>query len=116
MGAMERLFQLMKDKHASDMFFAINSPVHIKINGNLIPVNQQRMDHANIMAMLAEVVEQEDLERLERENELNIGIGVPGLGRFRLSAFRQRGTISAVFRYVPGYSEYQHTEPATGAQ
>nr|WP_189355736.1 PilT/PilU family type 4a pilus ATPase [Undibacterium squillarum] len=99
---MERLFQLMKDKHASDMFFAINSPVHIKINGNLIPVNQQRMDHANIMAMLAEVVEQEDLERLERENELNIGIGVPGLGRFRLSAFRQRGTISAVFRYVPG--------------
>ncbi|WP_229792956.1 PilT/PilU family type 4a pilus ATPase [Undibacterium squillarum] len=92
----------MKDKHASDMFFAINSPVHIKINGNLIPVNQQRMDHANIMAMLAEVVEQEDLERLERENELNIGIGVPGLGRFRLSAFRQRGTISAVFRYVPG--------------
>lgn len=102
MGAMERLFQLMKDKHASDMFFAINSPVHIKINGNLIPVNQQRMDHANIMAMLAEVVEQEDLERLERENELNIGIGVPGLGRFRLSAFRQRGTISAVFRYVPG--------------
>ncbi len=102
MGAMERLFQLMKDKHASDMFFAINSPVHIKINGNLIPVNQQRMDHANIMAMLAEVVEQEDLERLERENELNIGIGIPGLGRFRLSAFRQRGTISAVFRYVPG--------------
>jgi twitching motility protein PilU len=36
--AMDRLFQLMKEKNASDMFFAVNSPVHIKINGNLIPI------------------------------------------------------------------------------
>ena len=102
MAAMERLFQLMKDKHASDMFFAINSPVHLKINGNLLPINQQRMDQANILALLAEVVAPEHLEILERENELNIGIGAAGIGRFRLSAFRQRGSISAVFRFVPG--------------
>ena len=31
--AMERLFQLMQEKHASDMFFAANSPVHLKIGG-----------------------------------------------------------------------------------
>jgi Tfp pilus assembly ATPase PilU len=42
--AMERLFQLMKEKNASDMFFAVNSPVHIKINGNLIPINQHKLD------------------------------------------------------------------------
>ncbi|MEB0138560.1 MULTISPECIES: PilT/PilU family type 4a pilus ATPase [unclassified Undibacterium] len=102
MAAMERLFQLMKEKHASDMFFATNSPVHLKINGNLLPINQQRMDQANIFSLLSEVVSPEHLEVLERENELNIGIGAPGIGRFRLSAFRQRGTISAVFRFVPG--------------
>ncbi|WP_223827252.1 PilT/PilU family type 4a pilus ATPase [Undibacterium oligocarboniphilum] len=102
MGAMERLFQLMKEKHASDMFFAMNSPVHLKINGNLLPINQQKMDQGNILSLLSEVVSPEHLEVLERENELNIGIGAPGIGRFRLSAFRQRGSISAVFRYVPG--------------
>ncbi|MDE2429374.1 MAG: PilT/PilU family type 4a pilus ATPase [Burkholderiales bacterium] len=99
---MDRLFQLMKDKHASDMFFAMNSPVHLKINGNLLPINQQKMDQTNILSLLSEVVSPEHMAQLESENELNIGIGAPGIGRFRLSAFRQRGTISAVFRFVPG--------------
>ncbi|MEN3275259.1 MAG: twitching motility protein PilU [Massilia sp.] len=99
--AMERLFQLMKEKNASDMFFAVNSPVHIKINGNLIPINQHRLDPDNIASLLSEVATPEQLAELERENELNMGISVPNLGRFRLSAFRQRGSISAVFRFVP---------------
>ncbi len=99
--AMDRLFQLMKEKNASDMFFAVNSPVQIKINGNLIPINQQKLDPDNIDALLSEVASTEQMAELRRENELNMGISVPNLGRFRLSAFRQRGTISAVFRFVP---------------
>lgn len=100
--AMDRLFQLMKEKNASDMFFAINSPIHLKINGTLLPINQQKMDEENIHSLLAEVVTAEYLQQLKKENELNIGIGVPGVGRFRLSAFKQRGSTSAVFRFVPG--------------
>ncbi len=99
--AMDRLFQLMKEKNASDMFFAVNSPVHIKINGNLIPINQQKLEPDNITALLAEIASPAQMEELERTNELNMGISVPKLGRFRLSAFRQRGSISAVFRFVP---------------
>ncbi|MFZ6674102.1 PilT/PilU family type 4a pilus ATPase [Undibacterium sp. Rencai35W] len=101
--AMDRLFQLMKEKQASDMFFAMNSPIHLKINGNLLPINQQKMDQANILSLLSEVVAPEHMQQLERENELNIGIGAPGIGRFRLSAFRQRGSVSAVLRFVPGH-------------
>jgi twitching motility protein PilU len=98
---MERLFQLMKEKNASDMFFAVNSPVHIKINGNLIPINQNKLEPENIEVLLAEIASPEQMAELERDNELNMGISVPNLGRFRLSAFRQRGSISAVFRFVP---------------
>jgi twitching motility protein PilU len=98
---LERLFQLMKEKNASDMFFAVNSPVHIKINGNLIPINQNKLEPENIEVLLAEIASPEQMAELERENELNMGISVPKLGRFRLSAFRQRGSISAVFRFVP---------------
>jgi twitching motility protein PilU len=99
--AMDRLFQLMKEKNASDMFFAVNSPVHIKINGNLIPINQQKLEPENIHALLAEIATPEQMEELANTNELNMGVSVPNLGRFRLSAFKQRGTISAVFRFVP---------------
>ncbi len=99
--AMDRLFQLMKEKNASDMFFAVNSPVHIKINGNLIPINQHKLDPDNIDSLLSEIISPEQLDELNRTNELNMGISVPNLGRFRLSAFRQRGSVSAVFRFVP---------------
>ena len=98
---MERLFQLMKEKNASDMFFAVNSPVHIKINGNLIPINQNKLEPDNIRVLLSEIASPEQMDELDRDNELNMGISVPNLGRFRLSAFRQRGSISAVFRFVP---------------
>jgi len=99
--AMDRLFQLMKEKAASDMFFAVNSPVHIKINGTLIPINQQKLEPENIHALLSEICSAQQMDELERTNELNTGYSVPNLGRFRLSAFRQRGSISAVFRFVP---------------
>jgi twitching motility protein PilU len=100
--AMDRLFLLMKEKGASDMFLAVNAPVHLKINGNLIPINQQKLDHDNINALLSEVIKPEEMEELKAKNELNMGIGVQNIGRFRLSAFRQRGSISAVIRFVPG--------------
>jgi len=99
--AMDRLFQLMKDKKASDLFLTTTSPIQIKINGSLIPVNQQKMDNTTIKTLLAEVISDDQMKELEAHNELNMGIPVEGLGSFRLSAFRQRGALSAVFRYIP---------------
>lgn len=98
--AMDRLFQLMKEKNASDMFFAINSPIHLKINGHLLPINQQKMDHENILALLREVVSAEQIHELITKNELNVGVGAAGIGRFRISAFKQRGTFSVVIRFI----------------
>jgi twitching motility protein PilU len=99
--AMERLFQLMKEKAASDMFLSVNSPIQLKINGNLIPINQQKMDQHQIMALLKEVVSEDKIKELERNNELNLGIPVRDVGSFRLSAFTQRGSTAAVFRFIP---------------
>ena len=101
--AIDRLFLLMKEKSASDMFFAVNAPIQIKINGVLYPINQQKMDQAMILNLLNEGVPSARMAELERDNELNIGIPVTGVGSFRLSAFRQRGSISAVLRYIPSH-------------
>ena len=99
--SIDRLFLLMKEKAASDLFFAVNSPIQIKINGNLYPINQQKLDQAMILNLLAEAVPATRMQELDHDNELNIGIPVTGVGSFRLSAFRQRGSISAVLRYIP---------------
>jgi twitching motility protein PilU len=100
--AIELLFQLMKEKNASDMFLAVNSAVHLKVNGKLVPINTHKLEQGDIRSLLSEVCTPQQMALLDRDNELNIGIPMPNLGRFRLSAFRQRGSISAVFRYVQG--------------
>jgi len=99
--AMDRLFRLMQEKEASDMFLAPGSPIHLKIKGQMVPVNQQSMDENTIRMLLSEVLSAERLQELERNNELNLGLPIAGVGSFRLSAFRQRGNISAVIRYIP---------------
>lgn len=98
---MDRLFSLMKEKEASDLFMAVNSPIQLKVAGQMMPINQQKMDNNTILGLLAEVVSSDKLTELDSSNELNMGIPVAGVGSFRLSAFRQRGSISAVIRYIP---------------
>ena len=82
--AMDRLFLLMKEKKASDMFMAVNSPIYLKVNGHLIPINQQKMDNNLILSLLAEVTDASRLQELERDNDLNIGLPVTGVGSFRV--------------------------------
>ena len=98
--AMERLFKLMSEKKASDLFIAVGSAVHMKVNGTSIPINQQLMDNNMIKSLLSEIVSEADFDELLSTHELNKGFGVQGVGRFRLSAFQQRGSISVVIRYI----------------
>jgi twitching motility protein PilU len=98
--AMERLFHLMMEKKASDLFMAVGSPVHLKVNGTSVPINQQNMDNGMIRSLLAEILDDADFNQLDTYHELNTGIGVQNVGRFRLSAFHQRGSISVVIRFI----------------
>lgn len=98
---LDRLFHLMSEKEASDLYLSVGSPVSIKLSGVCVPINQDRLRPEDVLKLLSERVTAEQLDLLNRERELNIGLTVPPLGSFRLSAFRQRGTVSAVIRYIP---------------
>ncbi|MFM2036723.1 MAG: hypothetical protein RL459_1988, partial [Pseudomonadota bacterium] len=100
-GTMERILRLMADKKASDVYLSANSPALIKIDGVVVPINSQVLPFDAPRALLAEMVSAEQLQELDDTGELNIGFPIAGIGRFRLSAMRQRGTVAAVFRYVP---------------
>jgi twitching motility protein PilU len=98
---MERILRLMADKKASDVYLSANSPALIKIDGVVVPINSQVLPFDAPRALLAEMVSEQQLQELDETGELNIGFPIAGIGRFRLSAMRQRGTVAAVFRFVP---------------
>ena len=102
MSAMRKLFQLMADKKASDVFMSVGSPINIKINGTAIPVNQQIMTSETIKNLLYEVISDKQKKEFEETLELNIASPLEGVGAFRISAFRQRGTPAVVIRFIPG--------------
>ena len=99
-GTMERILRLMGEKKASDVYLSAHSPALIKINGQCVPINAQPLPTDAPRNLLAEVVPADRMAELEETGELNMAVPVPGVGRFRISAMRQRGTIAAVIRYV----------------
>jgi len=102
MSAMKRLFQLMAEKKASDIFMSSGAPINIKINGVAIPVNQVVMDGNSIQSLLYEVLTEKQKKEYEDTLELNTGFAMPGIGNFRISAFRQKGSQAVVVRFIPG--------------
>ncbi|MDB6000593.1 MAG: type pili twitching motility protein PilT [Rhizobacter sp.] len=100
-GNMERVLRLMSDKGASDVYLSANTPILIKINGQLVQLSDQPLSPTQPRQLLAELLTPSQLEELDDTGELNVGIGLSGIGSFRLSAFKQRGTVAAVFRCIP---------------
>ena len=101
MGTMERILRLMAANKASDVYLSANAPALIKIQGECIPLNNQPLTPDAPLTLLAEIVEPARIEELEDVGELNMGVPLEGIGRFRVSAMRQRGSYAVVIRYVP---------------
>ncbi|WP_295960299.1 PilT/PilU family type 4a pilus ATPase [Rhodoferax sp.] len=100
MSTMERILRLMQEKKASDVYLSANAPALIRINGMCVPVNSQLLQTDAPRSLLAEIVPAEKMAELEATGELNMAVSVPGVGRFRVSAMRQRGSYSVVVRYI----------------
>ena len=98
----DKLFQLMAERRASDIFASAGAPIHIKIDGVVIPINQQIMDPAVIQRMAYEIMNPEQIAIFERERELNISFSRRGLGNFRINFFWQRNSVSIVVRFIQG--------------
>ena len=99
---LDKLFQLMAEKQASDIFISAGAPIHIKIQGNTIPVNQQIMLPDMIEKIAYELMSPDQIKTFETNWEMNLSFGVPNVGNFRVNIFRQRGSTSIVVRFILG--------------
>jgi twitching motility protein PilU len=100
-GNMERVLRLMADKGASDVYLSANTPILIKINGQILQLSDQPLTHTQPRQLLSELLSPSQLEELDDTGELNVGVGLAGVGSFRLSGFKQRGSVAAVLRCIP---------------
>jgi len=97
---MERILHLMAEKKASDVYLSPNAPATIKINGEHLPINSRVLPPEAVLNLLMDVVPPNRIEELKETGELNMAIPITGVGNFRLSAMRQRGTYAAVIRFI----------------
>lgn len=98
---LERVLRLMAEKNASDVYMSANTPILIKIHGQILQLSDQMLTTNQTRQLLGELLAPQQMEELEETGELNVGISIPRVGSFRLSAFKQRGSIAAVFRCIP---------------
>lgn len=94
------LFKLMVEKKASDLFFTTYAPVKIKIDGRIIPVNNTELTPKMVKQAAFGLMDEEQLDKFARELEIDFAVSEPGLGRFRINVFHQRGNVAMVMRYI----------------
>jgi len=87
---------------ASDLFFVAGGPVSEKLEGRIQPISEEKLLPADTESILREVYEIADrsMEEYLRLGDDDFSFSVPGLARFRVNAYRQRGSMAAVFRVV----------------
>ena len=97
---LDRLFRLMAEKQASDLFISCGAPINIKVNGVVSPISTQPMDVETVRRIAYELMNKEQAREFENEFEMNLSHLDRAVGNFRINIFRQRGTISLVIRFV----------------
>ena len=105
-GRMERVMRLMAERQASDVYLSANMPILIKIHGQMLQLSDQVLTPMQPRQLMAEVLTPQQLEELDDTGELNLAVAIAGVGSFRISGFKQRGSVAGVIRHIP------HTVPA----
>jgi len=87
---------------ASDIHLKVGLPPVFRIDGSLFPLkNANRSTPDDIIMMAESIMNKTQVERLRNLSDIDLAYGVPGLGRFRVNVFQQRGTLGIVFRSIP---------------
>lgn len=88
---------------ASDIFIVAGLPASIRLNGTVVRLNEERLLPGHTGSILSEIYELADhrsMDTLDGTGDDDFSFAIPGLSRFRVSAYKQRSTLSAVIRII----------------
>jgi twitching motility protein PilT len=97
----EELLYLAHSKQASDIHITVNSPVIFRIHGELKPINDHLLKPSETLELAKQFMTDERYEALQQNGDVDFSYGVAGLARFRINAYKQRGSVGLAIRIVP---------------
>jgi len=96
------LLRIATDRKASDLHLKVGNVPHIRIDGELLPLNEMtRITSEEMLNMAFSMMSNRQKQKFKETAELDMAYGVAGLGRFRVNVFQQRGNIGIVMRVIP---------------
>jgi twitching motility protein PilT len=98
---LKELLMFMTKKGASDLHIKPMRPPLLRIQGRLIPIKANPLKPNEVQDLLFPILNEVQRHKLDEEQAVDLGYGVPGVARFRCNMYLQRGTCAAVFRRVP---------------
>lgn len=99
----EEFLTLAADKEASDLFIVAGLPLTMKTNGVMHRINEERMmpqDTEHMIREIYKMASDRNIAKLLETGDDDFSFAVPGLSRFRVSAYKQRGSLAAVIRVI----------------
>ena len=95
---------------ASDIHLKSGLPPMFRVDGALVPLkNGERLMPEQVTGMATNIMNPVQKQRFEETREVDLAYGIPGLGRFRVNVFQQRGSVGIVFRVIPfGVKSIEH--------
>ncbi|MBF5042800.1 type IV pilus twitching motility protein PilT [Aggregicoccus sp. 17bor-14] len=99
---LNEILQIALRGGASDIHLKAGLPPMFRVDGSLVPLKDgKRLPPEEVARMAFGIMNEFQKEKFKSSNEVDLAYGVPGLGRFRVNVFQQRGTIGAVLRVIP---------------
>ena len=100
MSVLDDLLVLMVEKNGSDLYLTVGSPPVMKIDGRAVSLGAEMLKPGQVLNLAKEILGMERLQEFQQEKEINMAISAPGIGRFRVNGFFQRGELSFVLRAI----------------
>lgn len=98
---LESLLRKVVEVDASDLHIKADNPPLLRVRGDLFRSDGAVLTEAEVNEMLLSILTPERKERLDSFKECDLSVAVPGLARFRVNLYWQRGKIGGVFRLIP---------------
>ena len=95
------LLRLMVSRNGSDLFLTADFPPAIKVDGKVTKVSPQPLIAAHTLILARSIMNDRQVAEFERTKECNFAISPQGVGRFRVNAFVQQGSVGLVLRTIP---------------
>ncbi len=97
-----RFLHMMAERKASDLFFSVGAVPHIKIDGETHHLDGPLLAAENLRDLAYSVMNDRQQREFEATMEMNLALGLPETGRFRVNVYRQRGHVALAVRYITG--------------